>query len=307
LKEEGLKWILAKIESWTLFIIFFFFPRKTGSVTSFAGAFNAPNIHQICQNLHETDHQTSLYIGVWSSPAHWQITGHGTTPKRPTQAPAAADLTIWQCTMPTLSQQLGSFPSETRAEIFLHCRQDCPLPPPINRGGFYCLREEKIKSKNHKKPASPCFHFPFFPVSLLQLSLHLFTAAFSGKDNNKPSLYTTTNTSSTKQPPRLSLSSPSGLFLSSANFFFLRSSDSAGQALHQRRHPPLHQHDHRPSPPQVVLHPCLASTAHPYCSLLLSLHAEFILHAATKIITFGPRQFWPHPNGWAGFGPTPIF
>jgi hypothetical protein len=57
----------------------------------------------------------------------------------------------------------------------------------------------------------------------------------------------------------------------------------------------------------VVLHPCLASTAHPYCSLLLSLHAEFILHAATKIITFGPRQFWPHPNGWAGFGPTPIF
>jgi len=72
--------------------------------------------------------------------------------------------------MPTLSQQLGSFPSETRAEIFFHCRQDCPLPPPINRGGFYCLREEKIKSKNRKKPASPCFHFPSFPVSLLQLS-----------------------------------------------------------------------------------------------------------------------------------------
>jgi len=63
-----------------------YFSGKTGSVTSFAGAFNAPNVHQICQNLHETNHQTSLYVGVWSSPAHWQINGRGTTPKRPTQA-----------------------------------------------------------------------------------------------------------------------------------------------------------------------------------------------------------------------------
>jgi len=99
--------------------------------------------------------------------------------------------------MPTLSQRLGSFPSESRAEIFMYCRKDCPLPPPINKGGFYGLREEKIRSKNHKKPASPCFHFPSFPISLLQLSLYLSTAAFSGEDTNKPSLYTTTNTSST--------------------------------------------------------------------------------------------------------------
>jgi len=63
-----------------------FFPEKTGSITSFAGAFNAPNVHKICQNLHKTDHQTSLYIRVWSSPAHWKIIGRGTTPKRPTQA-----------------------------------------------------------------------------------------------------------------------------------------------------------------------------------------------------------------------------
>jgi hypothetical protein len=56
----------------------------------------------------------------------------------------------------------------------------------------------------------------------------------------------------------------------------------------------------------VVLHPGLASTARPRCSLLLSLHAEFILHAATKIISFGPGQFWPSPNGWAGSGPAPI-
>jgi len=62
------------------------FSGKTGSVTSFAGAFNAPNVHQICQNLHKTDYQTSFYVGVWSSPAYWQINGRGTTPKRPTQA-----------------------------------------------------------------------------------------------------------------------------------------------------------------------------------------------------------------------------
>jgi len=62
------------------------FSRKSGPVTSFAGAFNALNFHQICQNLHETNHQTSLYVGVWSSPAHWQINGRGTTLKRPSQA-----------------------------------------------------------------------------------------------------------------------------------------------------------------------------------------------------------------------------
>jgi len=36
--------------------------------------------------VHETDHQTSLYVWVWSSPAHLQINGRGTTPKRATQA-----------------------------------------------------------------------------------------------------------------------------------------------------------------------------------------------------------------------------
>jgi hypothetical protein len=44
-----------------------YFSGKTDLVISFAGVFNALNVHQICQNLHETDHQTSLYVGVWSS------------------------------------------------------------------------------------------------------------------------------------------------------------------------------------------------------------------------------------------------
>jgi hypothetical protein len=36
--------------------------------------------------LLKTDHQTFLFVGVWSSPAKWQINGRGTSPKRPTQA-----------------------------------------------------------------------------------------------------------------------------------------------------------------------------------------------------------------------------
>ena len=177
--------------------------------------------------------------------------------------PAAADLTIWQCTMPTLSQRLGCFPSESRAGIFLQCRQDCPLLPPINRGGFDGLREDKIGSKNRKKPASPLFPFSFFPR---QPSAALSTSPQLPSSARIPTnpAYTPPRTpappqeanTTIKQPPRLSLSFSSGLSLSSANFFFLRSSNSGAQALHQRRH----QHDHRPSQPQVVLHPCLAST-----------------------------------------------
>ncbi|KAJ7010082.1 hypothetical protein NC653_000726 [Populus alba x Populus x berolinensis] len=51
----------------------------------------------------------------------------------------------------TLSQWLGSFPTESKAEIFPQCRQDCPLPPPINRGGFHGLREGRIGSKVSQK------------------------------------------------------------------------------------------------------------------------------------------------------------
>jgi len=49
--------------------------------------------------------------------------------------------------MPTLRQQLGSLSTELMAEILPRCRRDYPLPPPINRGGFHGLREEKIGSK----------------------------------------------------------------------------------------------------------------------------------------------------------------
>jgi len=47
LKSEGLKWTLAKTESWTLFISFSFFLEKTGPVIFFAVAFNAPYCYPI--------------------------------------------------------------------------------------------------------------------------------------------------------------------------------------------------------------------------------------------------------------------
>ena len=57
--------------------------------------------------------------------------------------------------MLTLSQLLGSFLSESRAKIFSLCRQDFPLPPPINRGEFHGLREEKSGSKVSQKTSLP--------------------------------------------------------------------------------------------------------------------------------------------------------
>jgi len=118
-------------------------------------------------------------------------------------------LQIWQLMMPTLSQRLGSFPTESRAEIFPHCRQDCSLPRPITRGGFDGLRKEKIRSKVSQKSASSWF----LPPSLcLSLSLR------------PPN-------SQTRPPPPLSPAwpppSPPHLSLSTIHFsFFLHSGSS---------------------------------------------------------------------------------
>jgi len=137
-------------------------------------------------------------------------------------------------------------------KIFPLCRQDCPLPPPINKSGFHGLREENIESKYRKKPASPLFLFSLFPR---QPSTALSTSPQLPSPARTPTnpAYTSPRTlappqeasTTTKQPPWLSLPSPSSLSLSSANFFFLRSRNSGGQALHQR----CYQHDHRPSLP----------------------------------------------------------
>jgi len=53
--------------------------------------------------------------------------------------------------MPTLNQPLGSFSTESRAANFPQCRQECPLLPPINTGGFQGLKRKKIGSKVSQK------------------------------------------------------------------------------------------------------------------------------------------------------------
>jgi len=134
IERERTEMNLDQNQSFGTVHLLLYFSGKTGSVTFFAGAFNEPNVHQICQNLHETDHQTSLYVWAWSSPAHWQINEPGTTPKRPTQAACNCrfdNLTVYHV---YFEQWLGSFPSKSRAEILPRCRRDYPLPLPINRG-----------------------------------------------------------------------------------------------------------------------------------------------------------------------------
>jgi len=74
--------------------------------------------------------------------------------------------------MITLSQRIGSFPTESVAKILPRYLRDYPLRPPINRGSIGDLREEKIGSKISQK-------ISFFPVSatfsvFLSFSLHLF-------------------------------------------------------------------------------------------------------------------------------------
>ena len=69
-------------------------------------------------------------------------------------------LQIWQWTMPSLSQRLGSFPTESRADNFSQCRKDFSLALPINRGGFDDLKEEKIGFKVSQKTSLPSFLSP---------------------------------------------------------------------------------------------------------------------------------------------------
>jgi len=205
--------------------------------------------------------------------------------------------------MTTLSQWMRSFLVESRAEILPRCRRDYPLSPPINRGWFYGLREEKTGSKISQKIS---FLF-FFQPTLSLLSLSLSPAASSALEDptetfllhqqttsqpthepkSSPAIGTATarsslsslqilffcivfflpppqaantatipplNTSSTtgsqhnhqsttKLPPRLSLSSPSSLSLSSATF---------SSSSHSWLRPPSPQ----PNPPEpLARHP----------------------------------------------------
>jgi len=97
--------------------------------------------------------------------------------------------------MPTLSQRLGSFPFESRAEILHRYRREYPLPPPINRGGFHGLREEKIGSKVSQKTS-------FFSFCTVLSLLSLSTVAFSTTTliTDLPTISSTTGSQHNHQP-----------------------------------------------------------------------------------------------------------
>jgi len=129
--------------------------------------------------------------------------------------------------MPTLSQRLGSFPTKSRAENFPLCRRDCPLPPAINGGGLDGLREEKIGSKNRKKPASS----PVF--SAASLSLYTLSPPCSQR------------LQATLPSARLSPSPPKGPPFSST-------AAAANQHHHFRFIPSLVSAAAAPTPPQTL-------------------------------------------------------
>ena len=96
--------------------------------------------------------------------------------------------------MPTLNQQLGSFSTESRVANFLRCRQECPLLPPINTGGFQGLKRKKIGSKVSQK-------ISLFPVPAtfslsLSLSLCVCVCARACASSQQPTAATNTHITS---------------------------------------------------------------------------------------------------------------
>jgi len=96
--------------------------------------------------------------------------GGGTTPKCPTW-PAIFPAQNWQFIIATLSQWLGCFRVEPRAEILHQKRQSVPLPPPINRFDLHASWVDIIVSKVGQKPPSSLEFFLFCRLSLHTLSL----------------------------------------------------------------------------------------------------------------------------------------
>ena len=196
-------------------------------------------------------------------------------------------LQIWQLRMPILNQRLGSFTTESRAEIFSQCRQDCPLPPLINEGGFQGLREEQIGSKVSQKTS-------LFPVSAT-LSLSLSAIADSKPrchqlvchqlHHRKP---TQPLTSHQAALGALSLLLPAYLSPLQTFFFFLQQPTLATIPSADASWATSQTTSSRPRPPRQATSSIPALHQPSSCYLLWSLHVEFILHAAIKIIDFPP-------------------
>ena len=71
---------------WSLFIVFLVLLERSSVGAYFVGAFNAWFLHQIEQNLHETDPLQFLYNPMWTSQDEWQHGDTGDDVKRSTHA-----------------------------------------------------------------------------------------------------------------------------------------------------------------------------------------------------------------------------
>jgi len=198
--------------------------------------------------------------------------------------------------MPTLSQRLGSFPTKSRAENFPLCRRDW----------LDGLREEKIGSKNRKKPASS----PVFSAA----SLSLYTLSPPCSQRLQATLPPARLSPS---PPHLSLSTErSSFFLhggssqSTPPFSFYSfssigssSTDSSTDAATSFRETTQTTSNLTPDQWQqllllrkVVSHfTPQSATAKLHAERELTVHVLQLIHPS-----LGPGQLWPSPNVWLG-------
>ena len=134
---------------------------------------------------------------------------------------AALDCQIWQFEVHTLNRRFGFFQSNQGLKSFPSWRQDCPLPPPINRVAFHGLRQDKIGSKIGRKTAplppfmqffSPSLSPRFQPPTRAATSFSTTSSTTGSYPNHKPATPTpeTTTVSSSLSLLQKSSSSPRG-------------------------------------------------------------------------------------------------
>jgi len=195
--------------------------------------------------------------------------------------------------MPTLSQRLGFFPSESRAEILPRCRRDYPLPPPINRGWVYGLREDKIGSKISQKislfPVSATFSLFFcFSFSLHRCNhrQHTITGLPTTSSTTETFSWTNRRLPVVEQTPRLSPLLPL-LLLPAADFLLLLlllsssavNVSSSGSAVSNQHHhvlprPPASHHCVCNKPPWTSLSPLQIASFYSSSSCSRSSHLQ---------------------------------
>jgi len=152
-----------------LFIFLKFFHRKSALVTYFTGVFNASNLHQIWQNVHKTNHLTSLHALVWSSPAHWQHRGRVSSLKRLTQT--TMNCQIW-CLLWTNS---WDFSHQDQGWNFSPVKTRLPFSNPYKYGWIlWSEHEENRVQKLKKKPSHPPISIILLSPSAFYDSIHLF-------------------------------------------------------------------------------------------------------------------------------------